>query len=54
MTAAKATDTNELRMRSKEFDRIMSQALRVKPEEARKPKRPPKTKADRKKRAARK
>jgi hypothetical protein len=54
MTAAKATDTNELRMSSKEFDRIMSQALRVKPDEPRNQKRPTKTKASRKKRDARK
>jgi hypothetical protein len=39
MTAAKATDTDELRMSGKEFDRIMSQAIRVKPEGAKKPKR---------------
>ena len=49
MTAAKATDTDELRMSGTEFDRIMSQALRVKPEGEKASKRPVKTKKTRKK-----
>ena len=40
---------DELRMSGKDFDRIMSQALRVSPEEAQKPKRPAKAKTARKK-----
>jgi len=53
MTAAKVADTDELRMSGKEFDRIMGQALRVKPEKPQKPKQPAKTKVARKKRSAR-
>jgi histidinol dehydrogenase len=54
MTAVKATGMDELRMSGKEFDRIMSQALRVKPEDAKKPKRSIKAKTTRKKKTARK
>ena len=49
MTATKATDTGELRMSGKKFDRIMSQALRVKPEDAKMPKQPAKAREARKK-----
>lgn len=51
MTAAKATATDELRMSGKEFDRIMSHALQVKPESTQKPKRSAKSKAAPKKRS---
>ena len=54
MTAAKAKPADELRMSGKEFDRIMSLALQVKPEDTQKPKRAMKIKAARKKRSARK
>jgi len=39
MKAGKSKPTDDLRMSSKEFDRIMGQALRVKPEAADKAKR---------------
>lgn len=51
---AQPKPAEEMRMSRKEFDRIMGQALRVKPEDAKKPKRSAKTKAARKKRSARK
>jgi hypothetical protein len=44
MTTAKTTPPDELRMSSKEFDRIMGRALQVKPEEAKKPRRETKAK----------
>jgi hypothetical protein len=43
---------DELRMSGREFDRIMGQALQVKPEDTQKPKRSTKSKAARKKRSA--
>jgi hypothetical protein len=52
MIATKATAADELRMSGKEFDRIMGQALRVKPEDAKMPKRRAKTKATTKKKNA--
>ncbi len=54
MIAAKATAPDELRMSGKEFDRIMSQALRVKPAGTKASKRSVKTKKARKKKIARK
>jgi hypothetical protein len=49
--SAKPTD-DEMRMSGKEFDRIMGLALRVKPEDVKKPKRRAKAKVAGKKRAA--
>jgi hypothetical protein len=49
MKAGRTKPSDEMRMSSKDFDRIMSQALRVRPEEAQKPKPATKTKAARKK-----
>jgi hypothetical protein len=54
MTAAKAAPDDDLRMGSKEFDRIMGQALRVKPEAESKAKGRAKAKKATKKRSARK
>jgi hypothetical protein len=54
MKAAQPRPVDELRMSGKEFDRIMGQALRVKPEKTRKPTQPAKTKAAHKRRDARK
>jgi hypothetical protein len=51
MKAGQSKPTDELRMSRKEFDRIMGQALRVKPEDVKKPKRATKATA-RKKRGA--
>jgi hypothetical protein len=53
MKSGQPKPTDELRMSSKEFDRIMGQALLVKPEKTQKAKRPAKTKVARKKRSAR-
>jgi hypothetical protein len=50
MTAAKPKPVDELRMNEAEFDRMMGAALRVKPEDAKKPKRRAKPKAASKKR----
>jgi hypothetical protein len=54
MKAGQPRPGDELRMSGKEFDRIMGQALRVKPEKAQKQERITKIKAPRKKRGARK
>jgi hypothetical protein len=51
---AQPRPADELRMSGKEFDRIMGQALRVKPEKSKKPELVAKVKAPRKKRSARK
>ncbi len=45
MTAAKTKPADELRMSAKEFDRIMGQALQVRPEAVSKAKRQPKANA---------
>ena len=50
---AKTVATDELRMSEREFDRIMTKALSVKPEDAKKPKRSARSKP-RKKTSARK
>jgi uncharacterized Zn finger protein len=52
MTASKQTAPGDFQMSIKEFDRIMGQALRVKAEETKKPKRRIKAKAQTKKRMA--
>ena len=49
MKAGPPKPADEFRMSSKEFDRIMGQALRVKPEKTQKPKQPAEAKAARKK-----
>lgn len=54
MTAPKTAPDDDLRMSSKEFDRIMGQALRAKPEDGKKAKTSGKSKKARKKPAARK
>lgn len=54
MNAEQPKPADELRMSGKEFDRIMGQALRVKPKDAKKPKRSAKKKPASKKRSARK
>lgn len=51
MKAGQPKPTDELRMSSKEFDRIMGQALKVKPEGTHKPKRSVKPKTASKKRS---
>jgi hypothetical protein len=43
MKAGQSRPADEMRMSGKEFDRIMRQALRIKPEDAQKPKRATKT-----------
>lgn len=54
MSRAEKPPTDEMRMNAKAFDRIMGQALRVKPADAKKPKRSAKTKTAAKKKSARK
>ena len=54
MKAGQSKPADEMRMSGKEFDRIMGQALRVKPEGGKKAKGPTKTKRAAKKRPARK
>jgi hypothetical protein len=49
MKAGQPRPADELRMSGKEFDRIMSRALQVKPESTYKPKRSMKAKGPRKK-----
>lgn len=53
MTAPKTASGDDLRMSSKEFDRIMGKALQVKPEDDRKAKASAKSKKARTKRTAR-
>jgi len=53
MKAGPPKPSDEMRMSSKDFDRIMGQALRVRPEKTQKPKQRAKTKVARKKRSAR-
>ena len=48
MKAGPPKPSDEMRMSSKDFDKIMGQALRVRPEKTQKPKRPAKAKVARK------
>jgi hypothetical protein len=52
MKAGQAKPADEMRMSGKAFDQIMGQALRVKPENAKKPKRSAKMKAAQKRKKA--
>jgi hypothetical protein len=51
MNAGQPKPADEMRMSAKEFDRIMGQALQVRPEDAKKPKRAKKAKTAPKKRS---
>lgn len=54
MTAKQPKTVEDLSMSGKDFDRIMSRVLQVKPSEAKAPKKPVKAKSVRQKRAPKK